>query len=35
MGWPVNNISIATFLGTALPTATAGVEQNKPTFTLQ
>ena len=35
IGWPVNNISMATFLGTALPTATAGVEQNSPTFTLK
>ena len=35
MGSPVNNISIATFFGTDLPTATAGVEQNKPTFTLK
>lgn len=26
---------MATFLGTALPTATAGVEQNRPTLTLK
>jgi len=26
---------MATFLGTALPIATAGVEQNSPTFTLK
>lgn len=35
IGWPVNSISMATFLGTALPTATAGVEQNRPTLTLK
>ena len=34
IGCPVNNISMATFLGTARPTATAGVEQNRPTLTL-
>lgn len=32
---PVYNISIATFLGTDLPTATAGVEQNSPMCTLE
>jgi len=35
MGNPVNNISMATFLGTALANATPGVEQNRPIFTLQ
>ena len=35
IGCPVNSISMATFRGTALPTATAGVEQNSPTLTLQ
>lgn len=35
MGCPVNNISKATFRGTARPTATPGVVQNKPTLTLQ
>ena len=31
---PVRSMSIAIFLGTARPTATAGVEQNRPIFTL-
>lgn len=34
IGCPVNNMSKATFLGTALATATPGVEQNNPMFTL-
>ena len=35
MGKPVNSISMATFLGTALAKATPGVEQNNPIFTLK
>ena len=35
MGCPVNIISSATLRGTARPTATPGVVQNNPTWTLQ
>lgn len=35
MGSPVNNICRAIFLGTALATATPGVEQNRPLLTLK
>ena len=35
MGCPVNIISKATLRGTARPTATPGVVQNSPTWTLQ
>ena len=35
IGLPVNNISNATFLGTARAKATPGVEQNNPMLTLK
>ena len=35
IGFPVNSISIATFLGIERPKATPGVEQNNPILTLK
>ena len=35
IGLPVNNISNATFLGTARAKATPGVEQNNPMLTIE